>query len=344
MDIGLIRGIVVEVDTRSDENDKVSGGKMTKIKVETAKGLRDALCYVNLLGQVKIGDEVVLNTTALDLELGSGGFDFVLVNLNNLPQELKGRGHIMKLRYTPLQLKVFAGEEKESILESIKTPVILSELHSMLLPAVFGVYSQDPRLKVGYIMTDGGALPIDYSKAVDFIKQSGYDFSTFTAGHAFGGDNEAVNIYSALALAAKDCDVIIMGMGPGVVGTNSIYGTTAIEVGMGINAVFSLGGRAIVIPRIMIQDRRKRHQGLSHHTITSLKKIALSEAEVVFVNPKWQSLDLSPHKIVIERAPYLDYAALPLKTMGRGFSEETEFFLTAAAAGSFAVKCYKEIG
>ncbi len=329
MEIGLQKAKVAKILQR---------GLVTKLKVDTDKGQREALYYSRLLGEVEVGQEVVINTTAVDLGLGSGGFDFVVVNLDNLPLELKGQGHIIKLRYTPLQLKVLAEEEISELPLTIHNPVILAELHSMLVPAAFGVWSVNPSLKIGYIMTDGGALPIDYSLAVLKLQKSGHDFLTYTAGHSFGGEKEAVNIYSALALASQECDIIIMGMGPGIVGTNSLWGTTALEVGTGINAVNSLGGRAIVIPRIMTSDKRKRHWGLSHHTITSLKRIALGLAEVVFTNSKWLTIDLEPHRIVIEKYPCLDYAALSLSTMGRSYSEESEFFQTAAATGAYAAK------
>jgi len=326
----------VEIGLRLGKVTEVGGeGAILKVKVETDIGERASLVYTNLTGPVAVGDTVVINTTAVDLNLGSGGADFVLVNLNNLPREIKGKGHIIKLRYTPLQLKVYAEEEKQEMPKEVCCPVILAELHSMLLPACYGVWAKNPKLTVGYIMTDGGALPIDYSQTVKTLKGSGYRFITYTAGHAFGGDREAVNIYSALALASMECDVLIAGMGPGVVGTGSTYGTTAIEVGTGINAAASLGGRPIVIPRIMQYDRRGRHQGLSHHTLTSLK-IALAPAEVVFTHKRWADLDLRPHKVVYWGFPHMDYGAFALRTMGRGYPEEAEFFQTAAAAGSYA--------
>lgn len=326
VEIGLRKGKIIEV---------TESGLVAKIMVETDIGIRETLSYTSLTGPVKQGDTVVINTTAVDLNLGSGGADFVLINLDNLPLIIKKSGHIMKLRYTPLQLKVWAEEEKQELPLEIKNPVILAELHSMLLPAALGVWAYNPKLTVGYIMTDGGALPIDYSQNVKRLKEIGYSFLTFTSGHAFGGDREAVTFYSALSLASRECDVIIAGMGPGVVGTSSIYGTTAIEVGTGINAVSALGGRPIVIPRIMQADKRERHSGLSHHTLTSLK-IALAPSEVVFSDRKWVALDLAPHKVVICKFPHLDYGAFSLKTMKRGYGEETEFFQTAAAAGSFA--------
>ncbi len=42
---------------------------------------RPAIVDVALLGAAQAGDEVIVNTQALDLGLGSGGFDIVHVNL-----------------------------------------------------------------------------------------------------------------------------------------------------------------------------------------------------------------------------------------------------------------------
>ncbi len=57
-----------------------------------------------LLGEMREGDEVVVNVAALDLALGSGGFDVVHVNLTRgLDAEPGGDAHVMKLNYTSLQ-------------------------------------------------------------------------------------------------------------------------------------------------------------------------------------------------------------------------------------------------
>ena len=72
-------------------------------------------------------------------------------------------------------------------------------------------------------MTDGAALPIVISDLVDAMTRVGLIDTTITAGHAFGGDLEAVSVPSALALArhVTHADVAIVAMGPGVVGTDS---------------------------------------------------------------------------------------------------------------------------
>ncbi len=57
-----------------------------------------------LLGEMREGDEVVVNAAALDLGLGSGGFDVVHVNLTRgLGGGVEGDAHVMKLNYTSLQ-------------------------------------------------------------------------------------------------------------------------------------------------------------------------------------------------------------------------------------------------
>ena len=50
-------------------------------------------------------------------------------------------------------------------------------------------------------MTDGAGLPLAMSDLVAALRARGLLDATVTSGHAFGGDYEAVSIYSALAVA-----------------------------------------------------------------------------------------------------------------------------------------------
>jgi len=320
--------------------------------------------YPCLTGKIQVGDIVQVNTTAVTLGLGTGGYHFVIANLNNTANDCAEKGHIMKIRYTPHQVKVLAAEESSSPYhERIKnftslnnTPVIIGFLHSMLLPAIAGVKVVNQNHNISYVMTDSGALPIAFSKTIRQIKGINWLKGTVTVGHAFGGDLEAINVYSGLATAfiAQKADIIIVAMGPGNVGTGTELGTTALEVGQIINAVYSLGGLPIVIPRINFKDHRKRHQGISHHVITVLKKIALVKSTVVF--PKLNNTErmdflkqqisnneiAKQHNIIFENGypglTHLKTHCLEVTTMGRGFTDEEEFFLAACAAGTFAAK------
>ena len=77
-----------------------------------------AVAYTGLTGMVRKGDRVLLNITAVRLGLGSGGRHFVMANLSRPADAAEepgpAGGHIMKLRYTPLQCRVHSGEEEDS--------------------------------------------------------------------------------------------------------------------------------------------------------------------------------------------------------------------------------------
>jgi len=316
-----------------------------------------------MTGIVKSGDEVVLNTTAVEHSLGTGGYHFVMLNLANIESRAGEQGHIMKLRYTPYQVKVLATEEQNSFYHSkisnFKSldgmSVMIGSLHSKLAPAVLGYKLAKPKGKLVYIMTDGGALPIAFSKTVATLKELQLIDSTITIGHAFGGDYEGVNVYSGLIIAKEvlNADAVIICMGPGVVGTGTRWGFTGIEQGEIINAVNILKGRAIAIPRITFKDERDRHKGLSHHTLTILEKVALQSAEVGMpVLPKHESEFLKKqiqerklddkHIFITKNAEqiidYANHLKIPLFTMGRSADDERYYFLAAGAAGILAAQ------
>src|ERR1700728_1316795 len=76
-------------------------GPEQQLVIELDGSSRPALADVALVGRAQTGDEVIVNTQALDLGLGSGGFDIVHVNLS---RGLEGkqdarpaREHVMKL-------------------------------------------------------------------------------------------------------------------------------------------------------------------------------------------------------------------------------------------------------
>jgi len=333
------------------------------IKVAIDKEGFSAINYPSITGIVKLGDEVLLNTTALEHELGTGGYHFVMLNLASIEGIAQKQGHIMKLRYTPYQIKILTVEEQTSPyhnkIANFKSldglPVMIGSLHSKLAPAALGYKLLKPKGKLVYIMTDGGALPIAFSKVVAMLKELKLIDNTITTGNAFGGDYEAVNVYSGL-IAAKEvlkADAVIVCMGPGVVGTGTEWGFTGIEQGEIINAVNILEGRAIAIPRITFKDKRKRHKGLSHHTLTILEKVALQSAEVCLpVFPEYEReflkeqirerrLEDKHTFVTIDAEQVIAYAKdleVPFFTMGRSTDDEHYYFLAAGAAGFLAAQ------
>ncbi|HHW13873.1 MAG TPA: DUF3866 family protein, partial [Firmicutes bacterium] len=332
---------------------------------------RKAVAYPDLTGPVAAGDRVTLNTTATALGLGSGGFDFVVAADGERSQDPPAPGHLMKLRYTPLQVKVLSVEEEaspyraefEACASLAGTPVVVGTLHSQLAPVCLAIrHFAGEGCRVVYVMTDGAALPLAWSETVDRLKREGLLAATVTVGNAFGGDFEAVNKFSGLlaAKAAAVADVIAVAMGPGIVGTGTLWGHTGLEQGEWINAVHILGGTAIAVPRVSFADPRERHRGVSHHFLTALTKVALAPAlvpvavaegagemevagtlEAAFAQP-----GCARHSVKRVEASFLPHLlegkAWAAQTMGRGYAEDPAPFLAAAAAGRLAAELWRD--
>ena len=102
-----------------------------------------ALAYPELVGSPEPGDRVLLNTGALDLGLGTGGYALVVALPDRLPPDADGPGHLVKARYTPLQVTVLGADEQDSPHHAVLAdaddlagmPVVVADLHSAL-PAV----------------------------------------------------------------------------------------------------------------------------------------------------------------------------------------------------------------
>ena len=334
---------------------------VTKVKLKVGEKTKTAINYNQLSGEIAVGDKVIVNTAATSLELGTGGYDFIVYILGK-EQSLSTSGHIMKLRYTPYQLKTCSVAEQESPyheqlaeLDSIaQTPVIVGTLHSMLAPIIAVIKSKRPQTKIAYVMTDGAALPLALSNLVYQLQKLNLIDLTITSGHAFGGQLEAVNIYSALLGAyLKESDVIVVTMGPGIVGTGTKYGFSGTEQADILNAVFNLEGLPIAVPRINFIDKRKRHYGLSHHSRTNLGELVLVESLVGIPKFSGSQKELieqqlkdagisSKHKLIYkakkEVISVLQDFNIKLTTMGYSYSDVPEYFITAAIAGAIAVE------
>ena len=341
-----------------------------QVFVTTDVGDVRAVNFTDLTGQVCVGDTVLLNTTAVDLGLGTGGVHFIIANLSNPAQKTApSQGHIMKLRYTPLQNAVLSAEEDASPsrnqiaeFESLEgMPVVCCELHSQIAPVCAAVKAETGyQARVAYVMTDGAALPIAISHLVWELKQKALIDVTITSGQAFGGDIEAVNLYTALIAAAQveRAHCVIVSQGPGNVGTGTPYGFSGIQQGEAINAARILGGLPIAVPRISFADPRSRHRGVSHHTLTVLGQIALapafiavpvlSEDKATLVADALSSVvRWSCHEIHLVDAESgmkeLDRLDIRVTTMGRSVEEDREFFLAASAGGVLAAKILREM-
>jgi Protein of unknown function (DUF3866) len=307
-----------------------------------------AMAITQLVGPVAVGDEVVVNTTAVDLGLGTGGWHIVQWNLVRRELHQPGPGHIMKLRYTGSQIDTGAAEDEPGLLSDGMpdlggVPVLVGSLHSQMGVAAAVIHDLDPSLRVSYVMTDGACLPIVVSDLVAELRARSMLCGTITAGHAFGGDLEAVSVASALQLAVEvqQADIVICAMGPGAVGTGTVLGTTAVEVAPVLVVAHQLGARPVLMVRASDDDRRDRHRGVSHHTRTAL---ALTPVPVdVVCSPAMvpELLDIGPHRLVVVEPPDLEAilsrAGLAITTMGRGPRDDPTFFRTVGSAALHAM-------
>lgn len=324
-----------------------------------------AVNYLRTAPVCAAGDRVLLNTTAVDLSLGTGGRHFVVARLGDaagVALERPAEGHVMKLRYTPLQLDVLAVESQESphheVMSDATTiagmPVVCCGLHSQVPLVAAAAKHIDPALKIAYCMTDHAALSLGLSDLMRAATEARLVDVTITCGQSFGGDYEAVNLHSGL-LAARyvaGADLAIVAIGPGVVGTGTAFGHGGICVGEAINAVHVLGGAPVACLRISFADERGRHRGVSHHSLSALSRIALAPAIVAVPSLQDEYAATVDGQLesahVWERHTRVDadsgrVASPPLRgvsvtTMGRGIDRDPAFFAAAFAAGETAVK------
>jgi hypothetical protein len=329
----------------------------------TAGGVRlPALAYPALTGRPRVGDRVLLNATALELGLGTGGYALVVAVPDRLPEDPAGPGHLVKARYTPLQATVLGADEPGSPHHEVLRdaddlrgmPVVVADLHSAL-PAVLAALRADcpAAPTVAYVMLDGGALPAWFSRAAAALREAGWLAGTVTVGQAFGGDLEAVTVHTGL-LAARHvlgAQVAVVAQGPGNLGTGTRWGFSGVACGEAVNAVAVLGGRPVASLRISEADPRPRHHGISHHSLTSYGRVALARADVAvpelpgefgqLVTAQAAPLGERHHLVAVPvdgLMEALTRCPVRLSTMGRGLAEDRAYFLAAAAAGRHAAR------
>jgi hypothetical protein len=315
---------------------------LEELTVALGGSVATAINYPAWTGPAHPGDRVLLNVTAVRLGLGTGGVHFVM-HIKGVPTQSQGPGHLMKLRYTPWQIRTLAVDEDDSPhrngmaagLDGL--PVVVCELHSQMGAVAAAFRALAPRSRLVYVMTDGGALPLGFSNLVRQLRVAGLLDGTITIGHAFGGDLEAVNLHSALlaARSALRADACVVAMGPGVVGMGSRFGFSGLEQAANLDAANVLGGQPVAVVRMSVADKRARHRGISHHSQTVLGQATLSQV-IVAVPPvpeEWhqsiceQLRMCSNHRLVVTDGgaglKLLAAKNINLRSMGRSPDQDT---------------------
>ena len=340
-----------------------------------------ALAFPALTGRPRPGDRVLVNTTALDLGLGTGGYALVVALPDRLPPDPELAGHLIKARYSPLQACVLGADEQGSPHHDVLRdaddiggmPVVVADLHSALPAVLAGIFAaersgddrssaagqlQRAEPRVVYVMQDGGALPAWFSRTCAILREAGWLAATVTTGQSFGGDLETVTVHTGL-LAARHvlgADIAVVAQGPGNLGTGTRWGFSGVAAGEAVNAAAALGGRPVASLRISDADPRMRHHGVSHHSLTAYGRVALARADVVVpalagefgARVAAEAAGLSGrHDLVTVPTDGLEAAlrACParLSTMGRGLDEDLAYFLAAAAAGRHAGRLLRPV-
>ncbi|WP_419841425.1 DUF3866 family protein [Candidatus Poriferisodalis sp.] len=244
----------------------------------------EAYALTDLCGPVQVGDMLLVNTCALDLQLGSGGAHVVQANLSS-PHRSTVRSsaaartsRVVKARYLAEQLPVDAYEEATGPIRDDadtaplpvldRTRVVLCVLHSHALALAVALRDATGTAP-GYVMSDGGALPFVLSDLAADCLQRGVIAEAVSAGQAFGAPIEAVTVASGVAaLARRNIEHIVVAPGPGHLGTGHPLGFSGLDL-VGHAAVLdALGAATALAARASSIEPRTRHRGISHHTRT----------------------------------------------------------------------------
>jgi hypothetical protein len=331
------------------------------LTVEVAGEVRPAWADPAMVGEMRVGDEVIVNVEAVDLELGSGGFDVVHVNLTRGLEAPGGEDvHVMKLNYTSLQHPVAALEEELDAEATPAMPVLVVHLHGQLAPALWAAAEARSDLRVGYLQTPGGALPGTLSRDVSVLRERGLLAGHVTGGPTHGGEHEAISVAGGIDAAARvlGWDACVAGPGPGILGSASRLGHGGLAALDTAHTALALGMPTLLAPRLSSSDPRTRHRGLSHHSRTVLELLLgpvrvpvpeietegwpLLDAEAPEGGSREEALEdliaatKGKHDLAVESVDLSGYAAsgLPTRTMGRELDQDPLFFAAALAAGA----------
>ena len=224
----------------------------------------------------------------------------------------------------------------------------------MLLPLCAYLKFNKRNIKISCIITDHGALPVFFSKNIRTLKSLGLLDASISIGNAYGGDYECVNIYTGLQMALNvlKTDVVIITMGPGILGTNTPFGFSSLDMGFYVNFISKSGGKVLYIPRISFKDSRMRHYGISHHTLNILAHIIDVPIPLVFpiINMKKVKFiihQLKEHKLLEKYSiifnngkdilHVLKQFNLNPDTMGRDVMKDKDFFYALGAVGKYGL-------
>jgi uncharacterized protein DUF3866 len=319
----------------------VAGEEPLEVEVDGER--RPAWADTVLLGEMREGDEVIVNVEARELGLGSGGFDVVHVNLS---RGLRGgdsaEQQVVKLNYTSLQHSIDTIERPLAETGREGHPVLVLPLHGHLAATAWAAAQAAPGARIGYVQTGGGALPGPMSRDVAELRERDLLCGHLTAAPAYGGEHESVSVPGALDAAAEELgwDAVLVGPGPGIIGSGTALGHGGMAALDSAHAALSLKMRTLLSPRLSAADPRERHRSVSHHTLTVMRLLLAGvEIPVPSGYPVATAVLAGAsgwrHRLREAPADLSGYAAagLPARVMDRGIEDDPLFFAAPLAAG-----------
>jgi len=145
-----------------------------------------------------------------------------------------------------------------------------------------------------------------------------------------------------LASEVLKADLIIVGMGPGIVGTSTKYGFSGVENAFIEKAVRILKGKSIFVPRISFADTRRRHFGISHHSLTLLSELITGPIEIALPNNNYLENQINKENLfsrhnlefysIDDVKTILEESKFTFNSMGRTLEDDPLFFITAGLA------------
>jgi hypothetical protein len=340
--LSLRRGRVVSVEA----GDRVA---RFSVSIDDTGAERPAIAYPELTGPLEPGDEVIVNVEALDLGLGSGGFDLLVANLSRgLGLATQEDAHVMKLNYTPIQHAVHPIEDGlERVEQGTPPPAAVLPLHGQLAVAAFAFSERAPGKRLGYVQSEGGALAGWLSDSAADLLGRGLIADHVTVAPCFGGRREAITLEGALHAGAERLgwEAAMVAPGPGILGSASALGHGGLAALHSAHSALALGGEVVLAPRISSGDQRPRHRGLSHHTravmslllrpVTVAIPDGISDASRRALENAARETGHETEEVGVgDLVEAFLGSGLPATTMGRSFAEDEDFFRAGLAGGA----------
>jgi hypothetical protein len=359
--LSLETGKVIEIIYQDDKIQILNVENKNKLLIEKA------INYTKETGLCTVEDLVVINTIGNRLGLGTGGYNFVYLNLSNKMEAEealdRNHGHIIKMKYTPGQIRVKTVEERiefKNVFDVepklLPRPVIYTILHSMISPLVTTIKYIRPNAIISCVFTYGGAMNANNSFTLKKLRSSELINSVITTGECYGGDYESINITTGIIFGFNqlNSDIIIVCCGPGVAGSSTFYGFSTFDF-IGLIYISKLLGLCpVLIPRISMAYKRERHIGVSMQSLSILQTIDFpvhvpiykDNEDIEGFNYIYNQLRdygiINKHKIQFIDDPVIkkniDFVDVNTRVMGRTYFEDPWFFNNCSSAGVYSVE------